>query len=260
MYQLIMKQLLTLILTILLLIATAASSLAQKVIVPVSDYPPWRIVNNSNDISGVNVDITNALLQKMGLEATYVIRPWKRAQRMMMKGTADLMSGLLKHEDREQYMVFLDPPYKTYSSKAFYVLKDRSTIITSYEDLYKYRIGVTLGTKFFPKFDHDNNLKKDMGKDATNNFKKLEVGRIDTLILTETVGDYLRYKLGYQDKVEKADYVYNKPLAVYFAVSKRSPLAQRVPELNAVLKKMLKTGEIQDIIDRFLAKYQTVQR
>ncbi|WP_197528785.1 substrate-binding periplasmic protein [Maridesulfovibrio salexigens] len=254
-----MKQLLTIILTILLLIATAASSLAQKVIVPVSHYPPWRIVNNSNDINGINIDITNALLQKLDLEATYIIRPWKRAQRMMKKGTADLMSGLLKHEDREQYMVFLEPPYKTHSSKAFYVLKDRSIKLTSYDDLYKYRIGVTLGTKFFPKFDHDNALKKDMGKDATNNFRKLEVGRIDTLILTETVGDYLRYKLGYQDTVEKADYVYRKPLAVYFAVSKRSPLAQRVPELNAALKTMVETGEVQDIIDRFLAKYQTVQ-
>ena len=255
-----MKQFLTFLLTILLLTATAASSLAQKVIVPVSDYPPWRIVNNTNDISGINVDITNALLQKLGLEATYVIRPWKRAQRMMKKGTADLMSGLLKHADREKFMIYLDPPYKTHSSKAFYVLKDSSTKITSYDDLYKYRIGVTLGTKFFPKFDHDENLKKDMGKDATNNFKKLEVGRIDTLILTETVGDYLRYKLGYKDTIEKADYVYNKPLAVYFAVSKKSPLAQRVPELNTALKMMLETGEIQNIIDRFLAKYQTVQQ
>ena len=79
------------------------------------------------------------------------------------------------------------------------------------------------------------------------------------MILTETVGDYLRYKLGYQDTVEKADYVYSKPLDVYFAVSKRSPLAQRVPELNAALKMMLESGEIQDIIDHFLAKYQTVQ-
>ncbi|WP_320172863.1 transporter substrate-binding domain-containing protein [Maridesulfovibrio sp.] len=255
-----MKQLLTFLLTTLLLTATSASSLAQNIIVPVSDYPPWRIVNNDNDISGINIDLTNALLQKLGLQANYVIRPWKRAQRMMKKGTADLMSGLLKHEDREQDMIFLEPPYKTHSSKAFYVLKDSSTKISSYDDLYKYRIGVTLGTKFFPRFDHDENLRKDMGKDATNNFKKLEIGRIDTLVLTETVGDYLRYKLGYQDKVEKADYVYNKPLAVYFAISKKSPLAHRVPELNAALKTMLESGEVKTIIDRFLAKYQTVQR
>ncbi len=97
-----MKHYLTLLLTILILSATAASSLAQKVVVPVSDYPPWRIVKNSDDISGINVDITDALLRKLGMEATYVIRPWKRAQRMMQKGSADLMSGLLRHNDREK--------------------------------------------------------------------------------------------------------------------------------------------------------------
>ncbi|WP_421900725.1 substrate-binding periplasmic protein [Maridesulfovibrio sp.] len=254
-----MKQFSSILLTILILTATASSSLAQEIIVPVSDYPPWRIVQNNHNISGINIDLINALLQKIDLKPTYVVRPWKRAQRMMKKGTADLMNGLLKHHEREEYMIYLEPPYKTKSSKAFYILKGSSTKIASYEDLYKYRVGVTLGSKFFPRFDHDEQLKKDMGKDAANNLKKLELERIDTFITTETVGDYLLHKHGYQDKVEKADYIYSKPLAVYFAVSKKSPLAQRVPELNAALKEMVDSGEVQDIIDRFLENTQSIQ-
>ncbi|NDV21340.1 ABC transporter substrate-binding protein [Desulfovibrio sp. JC022] len=244
-----MKQILTILLVILF--STGTSCFAQEVIVPLNHYPPWRIINN-RQISGINIELTDALLQKINLKATYVVRPWKRAQWMMKKGTADLMSGLLNHNERKEYMEFLEPPYKTESSKAFYILKGSTTKITCYEDLYRYRIGVTLGTKFFPKFDHDAELKKDMGKDASNNFQKLEAGRIDTFILTETVGDYLIHKLGYQDKVKKADYVYSKPLAVYFAVSKKSPLAERVPELNTVLKKMVESGEMKKTIDRFL--------
>lgn len=246
-----MKQFYVIFQTIIIIIAMVSSCLAQEVIVPVNHYPPWRIVKENSQISGINIELMNALLQQTGLKAKYALRPWKRAQWMMKKGSADIMNGLLKYHDREKHMIFLEPPYKTESSKAFYVLKKKKTQIESYDDLYKYRIGVTLGTKFFPKFDHDLRLKKDMAKDASNNFKKLEAGRIDTFILTETVGDYLIHKLGYQDKVEKTQYIYREPLSVYFAVSKRSPLAQRIPELEAALHKMVNTGMVQTIINRY---------
>ncbi|NDV25259.1 ABC transporter substrate-binding protein [Desulfovibrio sp. JC010] len=246
-----MKKILTLISAIFLLTASVSIGLAQEVIVPVNHYPPWRIVKDSENISGINIELMDALLRKLDLKAQYVVRPWKRAQLMMKRGTADIMNGLLKHHDRELYMTYLEPPYKTKSSKAFFILKNSSTKIDVYEDLYKYRIGVTLGSKFFPKFDHDEMLQKDMGLDATGNFKKLNAGHIDALITTETVGDYLLHKLGFQDRIAKADYVYSEPLNVYFAVSQKSPLAARIPELNAALKEMVESGEAQGIIDHF---------
>jgi len=245
-----MKQ--TLILIILLTIATTTSSIAQEVIIPVNHYPPWKIIDKQNHISGINIEITNLLLSRIGLKGTYIKRPWKRCQLMMKQGNADIMSGLLKHPAREKHMFFLDPPYKTKSSKAFYVLKGRAHSIKSYDDLDSLNIGITLGTKFFPQFDNDTKLHKDIAKDATTNFLKLIAGRTDTFILTETVGDYLMYKHGFQDRVEKADYSYSLPLPVYFAVSKKSPLAKRVPELNAALKEMVESGEVQKTIDRFL--------
>ncbi|WP_419780707.1 substrate-binding periplasmic protein [Maridesulfovibrio sp.] len=247
-----MKHLSHFILIILFLTIKTTSCLAQEVIVPVNHYPPWRIVESNEEIGGINIMLMDTLLQKVGLRATYIIRPWKRGQRMMKEGTADIMNGLLKHHEREKFMTYLDPPYKTKSSKAFYVLKDSTTNITSYEDLYKYKIGISLGAKFFPRFDNDTKLKKDTGKDAQNNFTKLRFNRIDTFITTETVGDYLHNKLGYQDIIKKAEYKYTAPLAVYFAVSKKSPLAERVPELNAALKEMVESGEVQRIIDRFI--------
>ena len=248
-----MKHPLCIIFIILILNMAATASLAQEVIVPVNHYPPWRIVNSNEDIDGINIKLMDTLLQQVGLKATYVVRPWKRGNRMLKKGTADIMNGLLRDNEREKFMIYLEPPYKTKSSKAFYILKNSSTKIKTYEDLYKYRIGIALGSKFFPRFDNDDKLIKDTGKDAQNNFTKLKLKRIDTFITTETVGDYLLSKLNYQDTVKKAEYKYNKPLAVYFSVSKKSPLAARVPELNAALKKMVESGQVKEIINQFIS-------
>jgi polar amino acid transport system substrate-binding protein len=254
-----MKHLLTVLLAIIILALTSVSALAQEIIVPLNHFPPWRIVDKNYQVGGINVELMNALLRKLDLKATYVIRPWKRAQRMIKNGSADIMNGLLKSQARAKDMIFLDPPYKTQSSKAFYTLKSKPIKINTYEDLYKYKIGITLGSKFFPRFDSDTKLSKDMCKDASTNFKKLERGRIDTIILTETVGDYLLHKLNYQDKMEKEPYVYSEPLSVYFAVSKKSFLTKRGPELNAALKKMVESGEVRSIIDNFMARQKNYQ-
>ncbi|WP_320009360.1 transporter substrate-binding domain-containing protein [Maridesulfovibrio sp.] len=247
-----MQHTFSLIVIILSLSIGATASLAQEVIVPVNHYPPWRIVNTSEDIGGINIKLMDTLLSKIGLKATYVVRPWKRGQRMMKTGTADIMNGLLKNKEREESMIFLAPPYKTKSTKAFYVLKNSQIKINSYNDLYKYKIGVSLGSHFFPQFDNDVRLTKDSGNDALNNLIKLKFHRIDTFIMTETVGDYLCNKEEYRGLFKKAEYKYNKPLAVYFAVSKKSPLAQRVPELNAALKGMVESGQAQKIITEFI--------
>ncbi|WP_319780722.1 transporter substrate-binding domain-containing protein [Maridesulfovibrio sp.] len=252
-----MKQFLSVFFTLFLLIYSSTTSPAQEIIFPVNHFPPWKMVDTQDRISGINIDIANLLLSQLGLKAKYINRPWKRCMLMIEQGTADIMNGLLKHPEREKVMIFLEPPYKTKSTKAFYVLKGNAGKIKSYEDLRNLNIGVTLGTKFFPRFDNDKHLKKDIASNAITNFKKLLAGRINTFILTETVGDYLLFKHGYQDRIEKAEYSYAQPIPVYFAVSPKSPLAERIPELNAALKKIVESGQVQKTIDNFMDNIQT---
>lgn len=247
-----MKKILTLLTSIIILQTSSSAIFAQEVIVPGDHYPPWRVIQTENRYSGINVEITGYLLEKLNLKGRHVYRPWKRCLSMMKSGAADLLPGLLKNEERASYMTFLEPPYKTKSTKAFYVLKGNSGTIKSYQDLSGKTIGVSLGSKFFPKFDNDTSLKKDFTQSEDKNFKKLLGNRVDAIIVTETVGDYLIHRHGYQDKIEKAEYKYDLPLSVYFAVSKKSSLVERVPELEAALSEMVESGQVQQIIDHFL--------
>ncbi|WP_035075533.1 substrate-binding periplasmic protein [Maridesulfovibrio zosterae] len=227
---------------------------AEQIIVPVNHFPPWKIIDTNNNISGINIALTKRLLEKASVTPTFVSRPWKRCQLMMEKGTADIMNGLLKSSDREKYMIFLDPPYKTNSTKAFYTRKGESTKIRTYYDLANKTIGTVLGSKYFPKFDADKNLKKEIVTNTHTNIKKLTFGRIDTFIGTTTVTDYLIAHDGLEDKITKSEYIYSEPIPVYFAVSKKSPLANRIPELSAALKKMVESGEVDRIINEFTHK------
>jgi len=250
-----MKKLLALLMSIIILNTSASASFAQEVIVPGDHYPPWRVIQEGNIYTGINTEITKYLLKKINLKAKYIHRPWKRCLSMMKGGSADLLPGLLKNKERASYMTFLEPPYKTKSTKAFYVLKGNSGRIKSYQDLTGKTIGVTLGSKFFPKFDNDTSLKKDFTQSEDKNFKKLLGNRVDAVIVTETVGDYIVHKNGYQDKIEKAGYKYDLPLAVYFAVSKKSPLVERIPELEEALSEMVESGHVQQVIDHFLDEH-----
>ncbi len=237
-------------LTLVTTISTA-TSFAEDIVVPVNHFPPWKITEGQNNISGINIELTEILLRKIGFTPTFVARPWRRCQKMMEKGNADLMNGLLKRPEREKYMVFLDPPYKTKSTKAFYVRKGEHERIQKYDDLKSLIVGTTLGSKYFPKFDSDKYLKKEIVDHDLTNIKKLIAGRIDTFVATTTVADYLLTQNEFGDLVVKSNYVYSSPIPVYFAISKKSPLTTRIPELSAALKEMVESGQVQEVIFNF---------
>lgn len=229
-----------------------APGFARGIIVPTDHFPPWRMANCETDISGIHIELTNHLLEKLGLKAEYVIRPWNRCLLMLERGSADIMSGLLKTEKRCRYMTYIEPAYNSESTKAFYVPRGKAGTIKSYADLTGITIGTTLGNKYFSKFDNDSHLQKDFAQNDEANLKKLIWHRVDAVIMTETVGDYLVNKNDYQGKLEKAEYKYSLPLPVYFAVSKKSSLSQHIPELEAAMKKMVESGEVKRIINNFL--------
>jgi len=195
------------------------------------------------------MELTKALATPFNVQIKYAVCPWKRNLYMMENGEADILSSVLKRPDREEYMIFLEPPYRTKSTKVFYVLKGKAGLIRKYEDLYALRIGTKLGVNYFERFDNDSGLKKEDVADDVLNLRKLEGGRFDTFICTEMVGDYLIAKEGFKGKFEKAVFRFDTEAPVYFAVSKKSSWAKKVPELSVRIKEMVEKI-IKDFFDK----------
>jgi polar amino acid transport system substrate-binding protein len=239
---------------------SATPSHAERIVVPMDPWPPWKLVKEDWRVDeGIDSRLVEALLAAYNtqygaaLQAEYVGCPWKRCLEMMRGGEADLISGIFKRPEREDYLLFIDPPYKSKSSKVFYVPKGKKASIRQYEDLYGLKLGTQAGVKYFERFDNDAKLHKEETSDDVANFNKLEYGRIDAAISTETQADYLIAVHGFKGKFEKAAYQYDEDLPVYFAISKKSPLAERATRMSDIIARMKDDGIFEKIIQDFFA-------
>jgi len=229
----------------------------KEVIVIVDHYPPWKIIDGTA-FKGIDIELIKALLQEVNLTPHFIDRPWVRGVKMLENGEADLVSGILKRPDREKSMIFLEPPYKTKSSKVFFIRNNGQDIVR-YEGLRDQIIGVQRGVKYFERFDDDTTLNKQVIHKNELNFKKLATGRIDALIITESIGDYLAAKMELNDVVKKASFRHDSSIPVYFAISKQSKLASMAEELMAATQRLKETGEFNRIINSFFEKHQSPQ-
>lgn len=233
-------------------LAEKASSKKQEVIVVVDHYPPWKILEDG-EFKGIDIELTKALLNEVGCIPHFIECPWIRGIKMIENGEADLISGILKRPDREENMIFLAPPYKTKSCKVFFI-RQKALDIANYEDLKGRIIGVQRGARYFERFDNDTTLNKKIIHNDKLNFRKLATGRIDALIVTESIGDYLAAKMSLNHVVRKTTYRHDKPIPVFFAISKKSRLTSITPKLMAATKRLKETGEFDHIINSFFEK------
>lgn len=125
------------------------------------------------------------LAQGLGLRVEYDFVPFKRGLYLLKHGQVDLMTGVLQRKEREKYLHYIDPPYKKYSDKAFFVLRGNEHILKKHEDLHNLVVGTTLGVKYYSAFDNDELINKQSVADSDLRFKMLLAGHIDAIIDTE---------------------------------------------------------------------------
>lgn len=243
-------------LAVLLVVFIPVFAGAGQALIPVDHYPPWKIADQE-EISGIDIELVTVLLSEIDHTPVFESYPWIRCIKMMETGDADILTGVLKRPEREEDMHFIEPPYKTKSCKALYILKESEDIAT-YEELRGKVIGAKRGVKFFKRFDEDPSIQIEEIHTDELNFMKLVAGRIDAVIVTESIGDYLLAKSGLGQKIKKASFRYDKEVPVYFAVSKKSPLMSRVHELEDAARQLKQSGRFDQIIHHYfdsLAKH-----
>ncbi len=225
---------------------------AEELQVCVDPYPPFKIVDRSGRLTGgIDIELTNALLEPMGIKAEYTVFPWVRCLHNLEFGQADFVSGITKNAEREKFLYYIEPPYKTTSVKVFYVNKGDEAKIRTYEDIQHLTIGILRKAKYFEQFDNDDHIKKYEISDEISAFKMLKMKRLDAFITTEEVGDFLIKQNGYGDDFGKAEYKYNQKVAVYFALSKKSKFSGRLPDFMQTEKTLTENGTFDEIIKNY---------
>lgn len=197
---------------------------------------------------GPDVIILKVIADRLNARLEIKHAPFKRRLQLMKDGEIDLIPGLLKRPERETYIHYLLPPYKDRSDTVFFTLKEKTALIKKYEDLYPLKIGTNPGTKYFPQFDDDAKLHKEVVSSSVANFKKLLMMRIDTIVSPESAGIDLVHQMGIGDRVAMADYRFARTKHVYIGVSKKSPLMEKIDAVEAIVRSLVESGEIKKII------------
>ncbi len=215
----------------------------DEVLVPVDDYPPWKITAGKSVAGGIDIALTNHLMEKIGIKPAYNVFPWKRCLSMMQSGSADFISGITRKKEREAYLYYLRPPYKTRSIKAFFVMKGSGQNYRELADFENKTVGLLRGAKYFEAFHNNTAIKKYEVNHELHGLKMVKAGRLDAFILTRENGEYLISKnVDLKMAIEKAHWAYDQKIEVYFAVSRNSKLYGKRHILEGELQKMVDTG------------------
>ena len=201
---------------------------------------------------GVNYAILEVLAQRLNVDLELRVAPFQRQLFFMQTGTIDIMIGLLKRPEREDYIHFASPPYKNRSDTVFFLRRNQPPgMIQSYEDLRKLRIGTITGAKYFPRFDKDYTLVKEGIPSLAANVDKLLLGRLDTLIAADATAIDMIYRLGKCDQVHMADFRYAGTKEVFVGISKKSPWMAERQRVEQVIRKMIEAGEFRRIMKAY---------
>lgn len=243
-----MPHLLQLLVPVLLL--TVPADACGALVFAFEELPPWKTVRKGS-YGGVYVKIVRELGRRLGVEVEMVNCPLKRCMFMLEHGTADIAIGYKATPDRRRYLHFLATPYRTRTAdRVFYVMLDRGIEIQGYGDLAGLRVGVKRGAQYLARFDSDTVLIKAVGRDMETNFRKLTLGRVDTVMVPEDQGDAIVARLGLGQSVAKAPFRQIDASTRSVAVSLRSPFAVRIADFEQAMAAMVKDGTLDALYRR----------
>ncbi|MCP4117874.1 MAG: transporter substrate-binding domain-containing protein [Desulfobacteraceae bacterium] len=186
-------------------------------------YPPYEMETDDSQLTGIHIDMVNAVAEKLNLKIQINSVPWKRAIHMMKKGKADAITYLSKTDTRKEFACFFDGNILSTVTNGFFVLKSREHEFQYNGDLKplrKYTIGMIRGYDYGNLFEQATYLRKDDGaKHPSQLLFKFIKRRFDIGIGSTVSIRYFAKKEGVSDEI-----IFLKPyltsIPCYIAFSK----------------------------------------
>jgi len=176
----------------------------QEIVIATLEYPPF-IYSENNQVKGIIVDKIRDVFGKLEVKVTIKIYPIARGLLMVKNGEVDAYFSLKKTPEREKELLFTKEPL--IQQPFVFFTRNDSRIIWhgNLKDIKNYRIGIVSKTSYGTVFDEY--LKKgfiqniDETQTFEQNIKKLIAGRVDLIINSYDVGQYILKKLNASNRI-----------------------------------------------------------
>lgn len=171
-------------------------------------YPPYVMQDeNTGNLSGIYIDLVQEIIKDSDIELDIRTCFFTRCLSLLREGESDMYVGLLKSEERQRYLSYIEPAFSSEIEVfRFYTNKKSQVKIDTYQDLAALKIGVLKDANYFPQFNSDNTLKKYFVRDTSHALSMLAQRRLDTVIAHERNFSYLLSSHTLRDSFEKQKY------------------------------------------------------
>lgn len=217
-------------------------------------WPPYTIVGNSKEISGIDPDTIKELTKRMGHDVKISIVPWERCLKLSSTGDVDIVFVGSKKPEREQSNYYLETPMHkiTYVPVIKAGTPHKWSTDMDYSSLPQ-PIGVPLG---FSVAKQIKNVKLDQGAiDDKQNCEKLKAGRVATVVMTPEAAKYYANAIRMDGEISLLDPPVDSEKLYYIMVSKKSKNLpnpkQFASAANKTLVAMYQDGTIGSIASKY---------
>jgi polar amino acid transport system substrate-binding protein len=228
---------------------TTAKKESTKTLIA-SGHPEWPPImyRDGDKIVGAGPQLFAKIFKELGIEASFKYEgSWDEVQKKAKSGDVDVLVAAYKTPERETYMNY-SVAY-TVDPVVLVVKKGKVFPYDKWEDLVGKKGVVTTGDSYGAEFDKFIVDKLQVVKVGTpaEAFALLESGEADFFVYAQYSAEGYIFDKKLSEKVE----IVAKPVTTekfYMTISKKSPYADRLPEINKLLKKYEADGTIEQLI------------
>lgn len=227
-----------------LLLALGAGAQACEVRARWNDDPPYSMRLADGRLSGLNVEMVELVLGRMGCRVQWVELPWARALVELEAGRLDVLPGGFRRPEREGYAYFV-AQHELSRNRLYVRAADRARVgaATRLAEVPGLRLGVQIGVVYGPEYAElvsQPAFRTRLTQATTRRslWQMLELGRVDGVLSSEASARWELAQEGLHQRIVATDVVLSNEPA-YVLVSKHSrdaAWAQRYQDASAALK------------------------
>lgn len=249
------------LLSIASLVLAAAPAAGCELRVRWNPDPPYSMRDAAGRVVGLQAELTEQTLQRMGCRVVWVELPWARALVELQAGRLDVLPGALHRPEREAYAWWAEQ-HVVVPNRLFVRAGQETSFGTATRLQQAWRPGLKLGVQIGVVYgpDYAELLANPAFRAALTQtpgrrslWQMLEIGRVDGVLASEATARWELGELGLQGRiVPTAVVISDEPAQTMF--SKRSVEASLVLRYRAAAEALQKDGTQSRIVRKYLGE------
>lgn len=197
--------------------------------------------------NGLHSKYLTYLCKQLDVELSIEPMPLARRLKELRKGNLDLLV-LSRMDSRD--LIYLQPAYESLRTGLFVRLDDQQKL-SDFASMQTFKVGYSIGTKLFPRFDQDTGLQKVAVSSLQQKILLLEKGRIDAFLQAVQSTQQQLIKMDKHTEIVKARWQPQYQRDYHFVISEKSELYAHRQRVITIIKQALTTGQFAKIRQQY---------